>query len=184
MKKNHNKRKYLGLVQIGYHQDVQVVYGTRVKEQIECINRKQTIDQVFCAAVNLSQGKTGQQNRKLPLSEERSRLILEAAYHATYLAAIHYGRTHLFLTLLGAGAFGNNTAWVYDAIFKAHKRWGNHPKSCLAKVTLVLYDRRLATSKFFDGMRQDKLPFRYVVYKNCVEIVEESFGTSPPTIFR
>jgi hypothetical protein len=49
-----------------------------------------------------------------------ARLILEASYEATICTAIlnatQYGSNRLFLTLLGGGAFGNDTDWILDAL--------------------------------------------------------------------
>lgn len=52
-----------------------------------------------------------------------ARLILEASYEATICTAIlnraHHGSNRLFLTLLGGGAFGNETDWILGAIQRA-----------------------------------------------------------------
>jgi O-acetyl-ADP-ribose deacetylase (regulator of RNase III) len=49
--------------------------------------------------------------------------VLEAAYEATLCAAIVNARTHgtnkVFLTLLGGGVFGNDTAWILGALQRA-----------------------------------------------------------------
>ncbi len=50
-------------------------------------------------------------------------LVLEAAYEATMWAAMLNAKRGasnvLFLTLLGGGAFGNHTGWIYAAIRRA-----------------------------------------------------------------
>ena len=50
-------------------------------------------------------------------------LVLDAAYEATFLAAvlnrIQTGNQKIFLTLLGGGAFGNSEAWILHAIERA-----------------------------------------------------------------
>ena len=50
-------------------------------------------------------------------------LVLEGAYEATLLAAllhVHRGGTNrVFLTRLGSGAFGNDAAWIHDALQRA-----------------------------------------------------------------
>lgn len=43
-------------------------------------------------------------------------VVLEGAYGATLAAALRLGKSTVFLTLLGAGAFGNPLPWVLDAI--------------------------------------------------------------------
>lgn len=56
--------------------------------------------------------------------EPFGRLVLRAAYHATYYAALRNwtrtGSNKMFLTLLGGGAFGNPTDWILDAFADAH----------------------------------------------------------------
>jgi hypothetical protein len=57
------------------------------------------------------------------LWEDIARLILEAAYEATLCAAVcnteRNGANRVFLTLLGGGAFGNETDWILGAIDRA-----------------------------------------------------------------
>src|SRR5262245_29884926 len=57
------------------------------------------------------------------LWEGFARLVLEAAYEAAVCAAIlnsiSTGRNRIFLTLLGGGAFGNETNWIIDGIKRA-----------------------------------------------------------------
>lgn len=52
--------------------------------------------------------------------EDFARLVLEAAYEATICTAImnaqRTGNKRVFLTLLGRGAFGNETHWIMDSI--------------------------------------------------------------------
>ena len=52
-----------------------------------------------------------------------ARLILEASYEATICTAIlnraHHGSNKLYLTLLGGGAFGNETYWILQALQRA-----------------------------------------------------------------
>ncbi|MEA5410680.1 hypothetical protein VB737_02765 [Synechococcus sp. BA-120 BA3] len=52
-----------------------------------------------------------------------ARLILEASYEATICAAIlnsaQHGSNSVFLTLLGGGAFGNETDWILDGLQRA-----------------------------------------------------------------
>ncbi len=51
------------------------------------------------------------------------RLILEAAYEATFAVAVvnaaKTGNKSLYLTLIGGGAFGNDQDWIVDAIRRA-----------------------------------------------------------------
>ena len=56
-------------------------------------------------------------------SDPLLRLVLEASYEATICAAIlnsvRNGNNRLFLTLLGGGAFGNETDWIIGGIQRA-----------------------------------------------------------------
>ncbi|MDD4864801.1 MAG: hypothetical protein PHE38_12420 [Alishewanella agri] len=66
-------------------------------------------------------------------------LILEAAYEATFAAAImntkQTGNKRLYLTLLGGGAFGNQPQWILNAIKGACLRY----KNCAVEVKIVSY---------------------------------------------
>jgi hypothetical protein len=48
--------------------------------------------------------------------EPFARLVLEAAYLATFGSALAVGAGRLFLTRLGGGAFGNPPGWITDAM--------------------------------------------------------------------
>lgn len=67
--------------------------------------------------------------------EPFARLVLEAAYQATFAIAAQAGARRLFLTRLGGGAFGNRPGWIDDAILAAARR---HPVPGL-QVGLVSY---------------------------------------------
>lgn len=58
-------------------------------------------------------------------------LILNAAYEATFIQAVINSRmpdgsNKLYLTLLGAGAFGNPLPWVLTAIKRAHRMFSDY----------------------------------------------------------
>jgi len=76
------------------------------------------VPQVFCSALPLAYAG-GDPAAWEPLA----RLVLDAAYEATLaVAAVTAARTGnraVHLTLLGAGAFGNPTGWVVDALERA-----------------------------------------------------------------
>lgn len=57
--------------------------------------------------------------------EPFARLVLEAAYEATLLAAALTPERRVFLTLLGGGVFGNQIEWIVDAIQSAMERAGD-----------------------------------------------------------
>jgi hypothetical protein len=70
---------------------------------------------VFCSALPIAYagGRASQW-------EPQARLVLDAAYEATFAAAVRSaartGNRTLYLTLLGAGVFGNPVAWVLEAL--------------------------------------------------------------------
>lgn len=55
-----------------------------------------------------------------------ARLILEATYEATLLAAAENAARHqgapVYLTLVGGGVFGNRQEWIRDAMQRAFRR--------------------------------------------------------------
>jgi len=57
------------------------------------------------------------------LWKEFASLVLEASYEATICTAIlnwlSTGNNRVYLTLLGGGAFGNETSWITDSIKRA-----------------------------------------------------------------
>ncbi|CAN5519003.1 hypothetical protein BH10CHL1_BH10CHL1_42190 [soil metagenome] len=73
------------------------------------------VSQAYCSALPVAYSQ-----QPPALWADFSRLILEAAYEATLCAAIlnerSTGNNRVFLTLLGDGAFGNETQWITAAI--------------------------------------------------------------------
>lgn len=68
------------------------------------------ITQVFTAALNLNE--VGFSKEEI----QNAKIILKAMYKGTVLAASLGGCKTLFLTLVGAGAFGNEIKWIMDAL--------------------------------------------------------------------
>ena len=97
-----------GRLRIGVHSDTEVTLQ----------NAGHKVTQLYCSAMPVSYGSG-------PISSwtEISKLVLDAAYEATLLAAIENaartGNNRVFLTLLGGGAFGNKPEWIVDAILRA-----------------------------------------------------------------
>lgn len=81
------------------------------------------VTQVFCSALPVAYAKSTKSTDWEPFA----RLVLEAAYEATLLAALVLSverggaRVRVFLTMLGGGAFGNRRGWIYDAIERAYR---------------------------------------------------------------
>jgi len=86
----------------------------------------QIVSQAYCSALPVSYS---------PIPSEYwmifARLILEATYEATLLAALmNYektGNNKVFLTLVGGGAFGNKIEWIVDAIRMSVLKFSNAP---------------------------------------------------------
>eukprot|EP00756_Hemistasia_phaeocysticola_P064154 Hpha_TRINITY_DN7569_c0_g1::TRINITY_DN7569_c0_g1_i1::g.19088::m.19088 len=83
------------------------------------------VTQVFCAAISVPYS-----GLSASLWEPLGRLVLEAAYEATFYAAVIArarqkdleGPARVFLTKLGAGVFGNPSPWVADGIERGWRR--------------------------------------------------------------
>lgn len=77
-----------------------------------------TVSQAYCSALPVAYA-----GHDIDLWEEFARLVLEAAYEATFCAArINAdltGNRDVFLTFLGGGAFGNRMPWIRSAIDRA-----------------------------------------------------------------
>ena len=76
------------------------------------------VDQAYCSAVPVAySGHSAEEWEPL------ARLVLEAAYEATMWAAVQTaertGNPTVCLTLLGGGAFGNPSGWIFDAVRRA-----------------------------------------------------------------
>ncbi len=92
--------------------------GIQWKTQVTLDDCKHTVSQAYCSALPVAYSRHSSY-----LWAEFARLILEASYEATICAAIlnavKNGNNRLFLTLLGGGAFGNDTDWIIEAIQRA-----------------------------------------------------------------
>jgi len=97
-----------GLLQVGVQSDAEVTWK----------DAGHAVTQVFCSALPLAYAG-GDPRRWEPLA----RLVLDAAYEATLAvavpAAVRTGNRTVYLTLLGAGAFGNPVEWVVEALRRA-----------------------------------------------------------------
>ena len=96
------------LFSVGIHSDTQVVFNSRWVLS----TRPKTVTQVLCSAIPVAYDKKVSSKTWEPVS----RLCLKAAYEATLRTAVLEGKNEIFLTLLGAGVFGNSLRWVVDAI--------------------------------------------------------------------
>ena len=103
---------------IGLHSDVEVTdvnhfFGPKVS-------------QAFCSALPVAYSSI-----EPSLWKNFASLVLEAAYEATLWSALRNldrgASDKVFLTLLGGGAFGNETAWIHRALKRAIALFSNFP---------------------------------------------------------
>jgi len=92
--------------------------GLQWSTQVTLDGCRHLVAQAYCSALPVAYGRHAPE-----LWESFARLILEASYEATLLAAIINGRETgnrtCYLTLLGGGVFGNASDWIVDAIQRA-----------------------------------------------------------------
>ena len=115
----HFNRRFSGLdedsrdalrtaLRIGIHRDVEVTGSPS----------RHLVSQALCSALPLEYSAVTS-----PEWESFARLILEAGYEATLLAAVENAgrnaRAPLYLTLVGGGAFGNQLEWIAAAMERA-----------------------------------------------------------------
>lgn len=108
--------------------------GQHAGTQVTLPGCHHTVHQLYCSAMPVSySGHSPEQWRQL------ATLILEAAYEATFLAAAiltsQSQNPTLYLTLLGGGAFGNESSWIFHAIETAVQKFKTLPMD----VCLVSY---------------------------------------------
>ena len=94
--------------------------GIQWKTQVTLDQATHKVSQAYCSALPVAYSA-----QPSDLWESFARLILEAAYEATISAGIlnsqTTGNNHVFLTLLGGGAFGNEPIWITQALKRALK---------------------------------------------------------------
>jgi hypothetical protein len=92
--------------------------GVQAGTEVTWRDAGHTVTQVFCSALPVAY-VGGDPQEWEPLA----RLVLDAAYEATLAAAAHSGAASgnrtVYLSLVGAGAFGNPVTWVVDALRRA-----------------------------------------------------------------
>lgn len=100
-----------GLLRIGLHHDVEVTDDAA----------RPLVSQAYCSALPIGYNK-----HPIEPWEPFARLVLEAAYEATLLAAVLNARRgasrRVLLTLLGGGVFRNPPGWIHDALRRALTR--------------------------------------------------------------
>ena len=111
---------YRRLLQIGVHAEVDV---SGLPE-----DQGQQVTQVLCSALPVAYNRLARASTRA--WEPLALLVLEAAYEATLCVAAaqaQRGRSsQVLLTLLGGGAFGNEEAWILQAIRRAMMLLSGH----------------------------------------------------------
>jgi len=154
---------------IALHRGQEVTYGHRHPDHFEVVkDSDQRVDQVCCAAVNMLQGRTGLKNKDHDPKRTKMQFMLQCVYNGTYMAAIHGGRTKIFLTLVGGGAFGNEIPMILEAIKNAHIEWSKHSQSLIKKVVLILFGIRREVTDWVQTMVNAGVPVSYQIYKKGV----------------
>ena len=92
--------------------------GLQWHTQVTLDDCTHTVSQAYCSALPVAYCDYPSEDW-----EEFARLILEATYEATLCAALvnasHTGNNQVFLTLVGGGAFGNETDWILGGLQRA-----------------------------------------------------------------
>ncbi len=98
--------------------------GIQWQSEVTLLGASHLVSQIYCSALPVAYSP-----HPASLWKEFATLVLEATYESTILAAILNSRQHgsnkLFLTLVGGGAFGNDTDWIIQAIQRAITRYPN-----------------------------------------------------------
>ena len=114
------------LLRIGIHWNTQVTIN-------DC---RHVVSQAYCSAMPVVYS-----HHSPSLWADFASLVLEASYEATFCAAIvnsqRTANDTLFLTLLGGGAFGNETDWIVRGIKRALKLYKDYALD-LAIVNLAI----------------------------------------------
>jgi len=105
------------LLRIGVHSNVEVT-------DLPAEATPQHVSQAFCSALPVRYARLPTQRWA-----RFATLVLEAAYEATLWAGLlnaqRNGSRLVFLTQLGGGAFGNEPAWIHNAIHRAIALFGD-----------------------------------------------------------
>jgi len=92
--------------------------GIQWNTQVTLNDSKHMVSQAYCSALPVSYCR-----HPSSLWADFARLILESSYEATICAAIlnstRTGNRQVFLTLVGGGAFGNESDWITGGIQRA-----------------------------------------------------------------
>lgn len=100
--------------------------GIQWDTEVTLYGSGQLVSQAYCSALPVAYSEL-----ESFYWERFASLILEATYEATLYAALinlqKTGTNKVYLTLVGGGAFGNETAWVMEALEKSFQKFRNTP---------------------------------------------------------
>ena len=98
--------------------------GVQWNTEVTLKDSNHQVSQAYCSALPVAYSR-----HSSDLWEGFARLVLEASYEATICTAIlnwrSTGNNRLFLTLLGGGAFGNETSWILESIQRVLRLYEN-----------------------------------------------------------
>ena len=110
--------------------------GLQWNTQVTLNDCTHTVTQAYCSALPVAYSRHSAADWK-----SFAELVLEASYEATICAAAlnfkKTGNNKLYLTLLGGGAFGNHSDWIFKALDRAIKKYA----TIRLEVILVSYGR-------------------------------------------
>ena len=93
--------------------------GVQWRTEVTTVGPEQIVSQAYCSALPIGYHRF----HRDPAWERFARLILDATYEATLLAAVENaaqtGNNRCLLTLVGGGVFGNPQRWILSAIERA-----------------------------------------------------------------
>ncbi|MCM2374687.1 hypothetical protein [Aporhodopirellula aestuarii] len=99
--------------------------GLQWQADVTLPHSEHRVSQAYCSALPVAYGR-----QRVELWTDFAKLILDAAYEATLLAAVinasRAGVNTVHLTLLGGGVFGNDDAWILGAIERAFLKTKSH----------------------------------------------------------
>ncbi len=99
--------------------------GLQWQADVTLLGANHKVSQAYCSALPVAYGRQPTEQWT-----DFAKLVLDAAYEATFCAAIinasRTGANRVYLTLLGGGVFGNRDQWITAAIERAFKRHRHH----------------------------------------------------------
>ena len=120
--------------------------GLQWNTQVTFNDCQHLVSQAYCSAMPVAYSP-----HSAELWAAFAKLILEATYEATFAAATlnfeKTGNPKVFLTLVGGGAFGNASSWIFAALKRALDLYADVP----LEVVVVSYGRSSDRVREFVG---------------------------------